>query len=93
MAMKAIGVTELRQHAAEVIEAVQRDGEPAIILQRSRKVAYLVEAESYEAERAELAAARRALFLREVREAEAEYTAGGAHPYDGVESLIDDLRG
>jgi prevent-host-death family protein len=91
--MKAIGITELRQRAAEVIEDVQRDGEPTVILQRSRKVAYLVEAESYEAERTELAAARRALFLREVRDAEAEYVAGDTRSYDTVESLIDDLRG
>jgi prevent-host-death family protein len=90
--VKTIGISDLRQHAARVIEDVQRDGEPTVILQRSRRVAYLVAAQSYEAERAELATARRALFLREVREAEADYTAGEAHSYEDVESLIDDLR-
>lgn len=90
--MKTIGVTELRQRAAEVIDAVRQSGEPAVILQRSRKVAYLINAEQYEAKLAELAATRRALFLREVREAEVEYTAGEAKGYDDVESLLDDLR-
>ena len=90
--MKTIGVTELRQRAAEVIDAVRQSGEPAVILQRSRKVAYLINAEQYEAKLAELAATRRALFLREVREAEVEYVAGESKRYDDVESLLDDLR-
>ncbi len=90
--MRSIGVTELRQRAAEIIDAVRRDHEPAVIFQRSQKVAYLVDAERYEAEREELAAARRGLFLREVREAEAEYGTGGSPAYDDVEALIDRLR-
>lgn len=91
--MKAIGVTDLRQRAAEVIEGLKSDSEPTVIVQRSRKVAYLVDAERYEADRAELAASRRALFLREVREAEAEYAAGQGSTYEDVESLIDSIRG
>lgn len=60
---------------------------PVAILQRSRPVAYLVNADSYDRQLAELAATRRALFLREVREAEAEYQSGGAVEYDEIESL------
>jgi hypothetical protein len=45
------------------------------------------------AEQAELRAARQALFLGEVREAEAEYTAGESTAYEDVESLVSDLRG
>jgi hypothetical protein len=41
----------------------------------------------------ELAALRRALFLREVREAEAEYQAGAAVEFDDVEQLLVQLRG
>jgi hypothetical protein len=41
---------------------------------------------------AELRAARRQLFLREVREAEAEYAAGGSSEYEDIDSLLDDLR-
>jgi hypothetical protein len=40
-----------------------------------------------------LAALRRALFLREVREAEAEYQAGAAVEFDDVEQLLVQLRG
>jgi len=90
--VKTIGVTELRQHAAEVIEEVGKSAEPTVVLQRSRKAAYLVGADQYEADQAELHAARRALFLREVREAEAEYAAGSFTEYDDVEALIRDLK-
>jgi hypothetical protein len=46
-----------------------------------------------ERDQAELAALRRALFLREVREAEAENEAGAAAKFDDVEQLLDQLRG
>jgi prevent-host-death family protein len=91
--MKTIGVTELRQRTAEILEEVSRTEEPLAILQRSRPTAYLISAELYEAERAELRAARRALFLREVRESEAEYRSGDAKSFDGIDDLLDDLRG
>ncbi len=91
--MKSIGVTELRQRTAEILESLHEAGEPVAILQRSRTTAYLVEARHYEAERDELRAARRALFLREVREAEAEYHAGDAVTYDDVDGLLTELRG
>jgi prevent-host-death family protein len=91
--MKTVGVTELRARAAEILDAVRGAEEPIAILQRSRPAAYLVGAQQYEAERAELRAARRALFLREVREAEAEYQAGGARAYADVDELLDELRG
>ena len=44
--MKVIGVTELRQRAAEVLDDLAGSGEPLAILQRSRKVAYLVDADT-----------------------------------------------
>jgi prevent-host-death family protein len=90
--MKAIPVTELRQHTAEILDSLHESDDPIVILQRSQKAAYLVDAKQYEAQLAELRAARRQLFLREVREAEAEYSAGTAHDYDDVDSLLADLR-
>jgi len=91
--MKSIGVTELRQRTAEILESLHDAEEPVAILQRSQTTAYLVDARRYEAEREELRAARRALFLREVREAEAEYVAGGSMTYEDMDALLDDLRG
>jgi prevent-host-death family protein len=91
--MKSIGVTELRQRTAEILESLHDAEEPVAILQRSQTTAYLVDARRYEAEREELRAARRALFLREVREAEAEYAAGGSAAYEDMDTLLDDLRG
>ncbi len=89
--MKTVPITEFRQHAAEIIGDVQA-GEPALLLQRSRKVAYLVGPEAYERDQAELAALRRGLFLAEVREAEEEYRAGDSSTFDGVDSLLDSLN-
>ena len=90
--MKTIGVTDLRQRTAQILAELQQGDEPVAILQRSRPAAYLVSADQFEADRAELRAARRALFLREVREAEAEYEAGGSAAYGDVEELLSDLR-
>ena len=90
--MKSIGVTDLRQRTAEILEALHEAGEPVAILQRSRTTAYLVDAKHYEAEREVLRAARRALLLREVQEAESEYAAGGSAVYSDMEALLDDLR-
>ena len=89
--MKTIGVTDLRQRTAQVLDEIAGSAEPVAILQRSRKIAYLVDADTYDADRAELASVRRQLFLREVREAEGEYEAGSARQYEDVEELIADL--
>lgn len=90
--MKSIGVTELRQRTAEILESLHDAEEPVAILQRSQTTAYLVDAKRYEAERDELRAARRALFLREVREAEAEYAVGDSSAYADMDALLADLR-
>ena len=90
--MKTVPITELRQRAAEIVEQLQGDEEPTVVLQRSRKAAYLLSVEEYERLRAELAALRRALFLAEVREAERERAAGGGRAYEDIERLLDDLR-
>jgi prevent-host-death family protein len=91
--MKTIGVTELRQRTAAILEDLRRGDEPVAILQRSRPAAYLVSADQFEADRDELRAARRALFLREVREAEAEYTAGESTAHPDIDRLLSDLNG
>lgn len=90
--MKAIPVTELRQRTAEVLDDLHRSDEPYVILQRSQKAAYLVDAAQYDAQMAELSSARRQLFLREVREAEAEHGAGKARTFDDMEALLTELR-
>ena len=91
--VKSIGVTELRQRTAEILESLRDADEPVAILQRSQTTAYLVDAARYDAEREELRVARRALFLREVREAEAEYATGDSTPYEDMDTLLADLRG
>ena len=90
--MKSIAVTDLRQRTAEVLEDLHGSDEPYVVLQRSQKAAYLIDAAAYDAQMAELRAARRQLFLREVREAEAEYGAGKSLEYEDMEALLAELR-
>jgi prevent-host-death family protein len=90
--MKSVAITDLRQRAADVVAEASTSDEPTVILQRSRKAAYLVNPDRYERDQDELRTLRRALFLTEVREAEAEYAAGGAPRFDDVGDLLDELR-
>jgi prevent-host-death family protein len=90
--MKTVPISELRQHVADVIDDVQASDEPTIVLQRSRRAAYIVNPDRYERDQQELALLRRQLFLSEVREAEAEYSAGTTSHFDDVEQLLDELR-
>ena len=90
--MKTIGITELRQRAADVIEEASASDEPTVVLQRSRKAAYIVSPDRFDQDQAELRTLRRALFLTEVREAEAEYAAGDAERFNDVEELLDRIR-
>ena len=91
--MKSIPISDLRQRVADVIEEVQATDEPTVVMQRSRKAAYIVNPERYERDQAELSVLRRAVFLTEVREAEAEYAAGEARQFGDMEQLLDELRG
>jgi prevent-host-death family protein len=90
--MKTVPITELRQRAADVIQEAAASDEPTVILQRSRRAAYIVSPERFEQDQAELRTLRRALFVAEVREAEAEYAAGRATQFEDVETLLDELR-
>ena len=90
--MKTVPISDLRQRIAEVIDEARETDEPTVVLQRSRPAAYIVSPERYEREQRELSVLRRQLFLAEIREAEAEYTAGGAQRFDDMEQLLDDLR-
>ncbi len=91
--MKSIPISDLRQRVSDVIDDVQASEEPTVVLQRSRKAAYLVNPERYERDQAELSALRRAVFLGEVSEAEAEYRAGEASRFDDIEQLLENIRG
>ncbi len=91
--MKSIPISDLRQHVADVIDGVQASEEPTVVMQRSRRAAYIVNPERYERDQAELGALRRIVFLAEVREAEAEYGAGESPHFADVEQLLHELRG
>lgn len=82
----------MRQRAADVVDEASTSDEPMVILQRSRRAAYLVSPERFEHDQEQLRMLRRALFMAEVREAEAEYRAGDTREFSDVEELLDELR-
>ena len=90
--MKSVAISDLRKRIADVIDEVQESDEPTVVLQRSRKAAYIVKPDRYERDQEELLLLRRQLFLTEVREAEAEFEAGEAHRFDHVEGLLDEIK-
>jgi prevent-host-death family protein len=90
--VKSIPISDLRQRVAEVIDDVQASDEPIVVMQRSRPAAYLMSPEHFERDQNELSTLRRALFLSEVREAEAEYGAGDAKKFEDLGQLLDELR-
>ena len=90
--MKTVPISELRQRVADVIDEVQASDEPTVVLQRSRRAAYIVSPDRYERDQQELRLLRRQLFVSEVREAEAEYRAGDTPRFEDVEQLLDELR-
>jgi prevent-host-death family protein len=90
--MKTVPISELRQRVADVIDEVQASDEPTVVLQRSRRAAYIVSPDRFDRDQQELALLRRQLFVSEVREAESEYKAGEAPRFEDVERLLDELR-
>ncbi|MEO6058691.1 MAG: type II toxin-antitoxin system Phd/YefM family antitoxin [Candidatus Limnocylindria bacterium] len=90
--MKTVPISELRQRVADVIDEVQASDEPTIVLQRSRRAAYIVSPDRYERDQQELSLLRRQLFVAEVREAESEYRAGATPHFGDVEQILDELR-
>ncbi len=46
--MQIANVTEIRQNASKIISQVVESGKPAVVLQRSKPVVYIVEAAAYE---------------------------------------------
>ncbi|WP_449241492.1 type II toxin-antitoxin system Phd/YefM family antitoxin [Desulfoscipio gibsoniae] len=46
--MDVFNVTEIRQNIGKIITQIQKSKQPAVILQRSKPVAYIVEARTYE---------------------------------------------
>lgn len=45
--MDVFNVTEIRQNISKIIAQVQKTKQPAVILQRSKPVAYIIEAQAY----------------------------------------------
>lgn len=46
--MRMVNVTEVRTSIREILSEVVKSREPVVILQRSKPVAYLIDADSYE---------------------------------------------
>ena len=95
--MQIANVTDIRQNASKIIARIIQTGEPAVILQRSKPVAYIVESSAYEEMVKKLEAAKQYLIkaerektLKELAELRQQMAARGYQP-DSV-PLIRELR-
>jgi prevent-host-death family protein len=86
--MKVVSITDVRQEATKLVEHAQETREPVLICVRSKPVAYIVEAEEFEAMQRELKRLRYTLFWQGVAEAEAEHRAGLSKNYDNADEVI-----
>lgn len=73
--MYMANVTEIRQNVSRIIARVLETGDPAVVLQRSKPVAYIVEASAYEEMVKKLATAENLLQMVETKKALRELAA------------------
>lgn len=66
--MQIANVTDIRQNASKIIARIVQTGEPAVVLQRSRPVVYIVESSAYEEMLRDLDAARQLLLKAEMKQ-------------------------
>jgi prevent-host-death family protein len=95
--MQIANVTDIRQNASKIIARIVQTGEPAVVLQRSKPVAYIVESSTYEdmvkrleAANQHLLKAEREKTLKELAELRQQMAARGRQP-DSV-PVIRELR-
>ena len=82
-----ISVSELRQSVARVLKQAQVNGEPCVVVSRSRPVAVILSADAYQAMRNRLRELEEAELLHAVREGEREFRAGKARRLRSLRDL------
>ncbi len=82
-----ISVSQLRQNVARILKQVQANGEPCVVVSRSRPVAVLLSPDAYEAMARRLRELEEAELLRVVEEGEREFRAGKARRLRSLRNL------
>lgn len=82
-----ISVTRLRQNAARVLKEAQANGEPCVVVSRSRPVAVILSPDAYQAMRNRLRKLEEAELLRVIEEGEREYRRGKARRLRSLRDL------
>ncbi len=73
-----ISVSQLRQNAARILKEAQANGEPWVVVSRSRPVAVILSPDAYQAMQKRLRELEEAELARVVEEGEREFRAGKA---------------
>lgn len=71
-----ISISQLRQNTARLLKQLGANGEPCIVLSRSKPVAVILNPKAFEAMRKRMIAMERAELVRAVKEGMAEHRAG-----------------
>jgi prevent-host-death family protein len=74
--MNHLSVADLRQNAARVLRQAGSNGEPCVVLSRSKPVAVILSPQAYEEMRGRLLQLERAEIAQDVREGMKEHRAG-----------------
>jgi prevent-host-death family protein len=90
MTTRAIPLADLQDHLPEVIEGLQGETERVIVTQQGRAEAVLLSADDFEGLIETLEILSDSELVRELIEAEAEFTAGGGHSLEDVRKRLQD---
>ena len=80
--MRAELVTTLKRRATELLEEVERDGEPILITRRGLPSAYLVDVETYEFQQ------RRMAILEGIAQGERDIAEGNVFTHEEVREKL-----
>lgn len=82
-----MSVSQLRQNVARVLKETQANGEPCVIVRRSRPIAVILSPKAYREMQRRLRKLERSQLLRMVREGEQEYRRGKARRLRSLRDL------
>jgi prevent-host-death family protein len=85
--MNQLSLADLRQNAGRVLRRAGSNGEPCVILSRTKPVAVVLSPGAYEEMRSRLAELERAEIVQDVRQGMKEYRAGKSKKLRSLKDL------
>jgi len=87
MLPRLVPVTDMKRHAAKILDALRQDQAPMVITEHGRAAAVLLDVSTYEA------LTRRSDILKGIEQGEREFAEGRTAPWEDVKSDLAKWRG